>query len=175
MTGVRVNLTWPELLLAANVGVYRTVQNLRLGRKDRFGADPENRWTLSIEGAAGEMAVAKAMDLFWSGAIGDLKADDVGALQVRTRSRHEYELPLHPTDLDDRIFILVTGRAPQFWVRGWIFADDGKRSEWWADPSGKNRPAFFVPHSELRDMADLPDDARAEAWNASLKPVPVEA
>jgi hypothetical protein len=103
---------------------------------------------LDIEGAAGEMAVAKLANIYWNGNMGNLKAADVGRLQVRTRSRDYYDLILHPTDPDDSAFILVVGKAPRFRIVGWIVARDGKLQKWWKDPAG-NRPAFFVPQSEL--------------------------
>jgi hypothetical protein len=152
---VDVTLTWSELTTAAFIAIRRQIQNLANGRPDRFGAPVEDGWTLHIEGAAGEMAVAKAAGRYWCGSLNDLKADDVGLLQVRTRSRHSYELILHPGDPDDRAFVLVTGRAPAFRIHGWIMGVDGKREEWWADPSGKNRPAYFVPTDSLRDLDEL--------------------
>jgi hypothetical protein len=150
----RVKLTYPEVMSAALVGVMRQVKNLRVGRKDRYGCDPEDGWTFHIEGACGEMAVAKATRLYWSGAIDRLRADDVGQFQVRTCSRHSYRLLLHPDDPNDRAFVHVTGLAPNFWIRGWIYARD-KQEDWWEDPSGKNRHAYFVPTEELRPFDEL--------------------
>lgn len=140
-----------EMEIAAHVGARRQLENLIKHRQDAHGAPRDGGWSLHIEGAAGEMAVAKWANRHWNGNLGDLDADDVGRLQVRTRSRHDYELILHPSDPDDRAFILVTGLAPCFVLRGWIWARDGKRQEWWRDPAG-GRPAFFVPQSVLRPM-----------------------
>ena len=144
-----VTLTWVELALATRIGVGRRVQRLQTPeRKDRYGLEDDDGWTLDIEGAAGEMAVAKLANIYWNGNMGNLKAADVGRLQVRTRSRDYYDLILHPTDPDDSAFILVVGKAPRFRIVGWIVARDGKLQKWWKDPAG-NRPAFFVPQSEL--------------------------
>jgi hypothetical protein len=46
---------------------------------------------------------------------------------------------------------LVTGLAPVFILRGWIWGREGKRDEWWTDPAC-GRPAFFVPQNALRPM-----------------------
>lgn len=148
-------LTPTELEIAAAIGCKRQVENLFKYRKDAYGAGDrmlDRGWEDHIQGAAGEMAVAKWAGRYWSGNLGDLKADDVGGAQVRTRSRHDYELIIHPDDHDDRAFILVTGRAPRFVLRGWIMGRDGKHSLWWRDPA-KGRPAYFVPHRVLRPMA----------------------
>ena len=149
-----VRLTNSEMLTAAIIGVRRQVQNLAAGRADAHGASPEDGWTPHVEGSAGEMAVAKAFGMYWTGNMGELGADDVGQLQVRTRSRHSYDLILHRRDPDDRVFILVTGRMPEYLIQGWIMARDGKRDEFWADPA-KGRPAYFVPKSALRNVDEL--------------------
>jgi hypothetical protein len=147
----RVRLTQDELEIAAIIAIKRSCQDIFLNRKDAYGAKREEGWQLSIEGTAGEMAVAKWCNRYWNGNLGDLKADDVGRLQVRTGWRDDSRLILHPSDRDDRAFILVTGLAPIFVLRGWIWARDGKKAEYWRDPAG-GRPAFFVPQRALRPM-----------------------
>lgn len=149
-----VILTWAETFDAAIIGVMRQVQNLRDGRSDKFGASPTNGWELHVQGACGEKAVAKHLGIYWSGNLGHLRADDVGLFQVRTRSNHDYELILHPDDPDDRVWILVTGVAPQFRIVGWCYGHEGKNKAWWKDPAG-NRPAYFVPQQALRSMDEL--------------------
>jgi hypothetical protein len=148
---VFVELTPVEMEIAAFVAAKRQVENLTKCRIDAYGAPKDSGWSLHIEGAAGEMAVAKWSGRYWNGNLGDLGADDVGRLQVRTRSRHDYELIIHPSDRDDRAFVLVTGLAPNFVLRGWIWGREAKREEWWRDPAG-DRPAYFVPQSALRPM-----------------------
>ncbi len=100
------------------------------------------------------MAVAKATGRYWSGSLGNLRADDVGEIQVRTTSRPENRLIIHEADQDEKYFVLVTGRAPQFRIVGWIMARDAKREEWWQDPAG-GRAAYFVPQSALRPISEL--------------------
>lgn len=152
---VHISLTGSEFMQAAMVGVMRQIQNRRAGRQDAHGCDPENGWSPHIEGACGEFAVAKVLGLFWSGNLGRLTADDVGELQVRTRSRHDYDLIVHPDDPDKRAFVLVTGRAPDFRIWGWISGQDAKRPEWWGEKGQPGRPAFFVPQSALHGLRDL--------------------
>jgi hypothetical protein len=149
-----VHLNAGERVLAVVVGGMRESQNRMKGRPDRFGCQPGEGWNTHIEGAAGELAFAKATGLYWSGNLGNLAADDVGPFQVRTRSRHEFDLILHDTDPDDRAFVLMTGLLPNYVVRGWIFARDGKLREYWKDPA-KGRPAYFVPQAALRPIAEL--------------------
>lgn len=155
-----ISLTWPELSFAAKVGMTRECYDRKAGYGHRPPLpDPRMGWATHIEGAAGEMAIAKWADVFWAGAIGNLTADDVGELQVRT-AQDRGRLILHPWDPDDRVFVSVTGMAPHFKIMGWLMARDGKRlgpppAGYWEDPTGKNRHAFFVPDGVLRDMREL--------------------
>lgn len=148
-----VTLTWSELTTAANIAVRRQVQNLAKGRKDRWGFCGDG-WGVHIEGACGEMAVAKLLNIYWTGNLNRLRDADVGKLEVRTRSNHDYDLLLHKTDDPDASWILVTGKAPVFVVHGWIAGRAGMMKEYWKDPA-KGRPAYFVPKSELEPIESL--------------------
>lgn len=101
------------------------------------------------------MAVAKHLNRYWNGALGNLKADDVSSIQVRTRTKHSYDLIVHPDDPDEKVFVLVTGLPPRFRVHGWAIGAFCKDMKHWKDPAG-GRPAFFVPKSELIQMSELP-------------------
>lgn len=144
---MQVSLDPSEMMLAAHAGVMRQVQNLKLGRKDANGASTDSGWQINLEGALGEYALAKCLGLYWPGK-GKLRAPDVGEVDVRTTSRDNGRLILHPSDPDDRVFYLLTGVNGRYQVRGWIAGKDGKREEFWKDPAG-GRPAFFVPQSAL--------------------------
>jgi hypothetical protein len=144
-----------ELFNAAFTGVLRHLSSLYRGSPDAHGYNGEDGWTKHIEGAAGEVAAAKACNLFWGGSVNTFKgAGDVGIFEVRTRSRHDYELLVRPDDDDKRVFVLVTGRAPKFVVRGWMRAGDAKRDKWKHSHGGRP-PAYFVPHDQLRPLEDL--------------------
>jgi hypothetical protein len=151
-----ITLTWAEMLVAANVGIMRNVQSLRLGRK-RIGAD--DTWTANIEGAAGEMAVAKMLGLYWAGAIGDIEADDVGPYQVKTNTSRKWDdLILRKWNRPDRIYISVLSFVPRFIIAGWIFGEEGMQEEFYRE-GAPGMPAFFVPRSLLHPMSDLPSSS----------------
>jgi hypothetical protein len=152
-----VTLTSAEIMQAAMVGSMRQATNLRDGRRDADGFEGEG-WSEHIEGAAGECAVAKALGVFWSGRLGILHEGDVRRIEVRTRSREDYQLILKRRDPDDRQYVLVRGKCPSFTLVGWCWGHEGKRDEYWADPAGKNgksRPNYFVPDCALRPMSEL--------------------
>ena len=147
---MQIALTPWEIVLAAQAGIMRQVENCKLNRQHKYGANASEAsdWQWHIEGALGEFALAKALQLHWNGK-GRLRALDVGGvLDVRTATRPDSHLILHPDDPDDREFWLLTGRNGQYVVRGWIMGRDGKRQEFWRDPVG-GRPAFFVPQGAL--------------------------
>jgi|SRR6185312_15705097 len=153
-TYLDVTLEWYELLAAATVGLHRQLSALRDARPDRHGYSGEDSWGVHIEGAAGEAAFAKCMDRYWGGPIDSFKVGgDVGAIQVRTRSRHSYELIVRPDDRDSDTFVLVTGRAPTFRVVGYISGADAKRPEF-LRTHGDRPAAYFVPHSALTSLAN---------------------
>lgn len=147
------------MAMAAGVGVRRQIEAFRAGRQDQHGATSAEvggrgrGWHLHIEGAAGEMAVAKALNRHWSASVNTFKVGgDVGRVQVRTRSRHDYELIVRPEERDTDAFILVTGIAPAFRVHGWCYGREAKREEWRQNHGGHGA-AFFVPASALRTIA----------------------
>jgi hypothetical protein len=154
-----VRLNKVEFYNAAHIGLIRQLQNINKGRKDSYGAETMDGWGIHIEGACGELVVAKVLNIFYNGNIGDLSACDVNNeernIEVRTRSNHRYDLILHPKDKDENVFILVTGKAPLYKIRGWILAKEGKKKKYWSDPSGKNRPAFFIPQKDLKPIKEL--------------------
>jgi len=155
---IEVRLSKIEFFQAVNVGVIRQMQNKAKGRKDRFGAEKMDGWGIHIEGACGEAAVAKYLNIFYNGNIGNLSACDVNNnarnVEVRTAAKNHHSLILHKSDKDDSVYILVCGEAPVFNIKGWVMGRDGKKNEYWKDPTN-NRPAFFVPQNALKPMTEL--------------------
>lgn len=152
---IDIKLTAHELYMAATVGVMRQVQNIARDRHQAYGADHNSDWQKHVEGALGEYAVAKYLDKSWNGNIGDLRASDVGSFQVRMTPLENGRLILHPKDNDEDFFIHVSGKNGTYRLHGWIRAGDGKKPEYWEDPSKANRPAFFVPLSKLNPIEQL--------------------
>jgi hypothetical protein len=151
---MEVTLSWSELLVAYVVAALRQISNIKHGKRDRYGASPEDGFSLHVKGCLGEMAVAKALGIYWCGNLGDFGAADVGDLQVRTRSRHDQDLIVHPSDKDTDRFILVTGTGDRFVLQGWCYGEEAKLQAYWKDPAG-GRPAYFVPKSALSPMGLL--------------------
>lgn len=160
--GVVVALSVAEVALAAGVGVRRQCSAILNRRASAHGDRGALDWQLHVEGALAEFAVAKHLGAFWSGAHDDLQADDVGRYQVRSTPHVNPWLRIHPSDPDDRPFICVAGLNGTYTLHGWLLGREGKREEWWRDPTGSGRPAFFIPTTALRPMAMLPHLGRGE-------------
>lgn len=77
-----------------------------------------------------------------------------GDIEVKTRSRHSYDLIIQKDERPDKKLVLVTIQGSTIFLHGWCVAADVMREEFWADPAG-GRPAFFVPKQYLSDIADL--------------------
>lgn len=150
-----VELNWHEVSLAAGAGCKRYVHALAKGRSDTYGFDAAHGggWSIHIEGACAELAVAKATRSYWEPVWADLddQRDDVGGWHVRSTPRRNGSLIVHPPDPDDGRFVLVTGAAPRFRIAGWIVGREAKRLEFWRTDTG--RPAFFVPQSALQPFS----------------------
>jgi hypothetical protein len=165
---VPVSLTLAESRVVANVGLERELTNRFLQRPTTYGNEGEDNWTGHVEAAASEYVVAKIAEVPWinqnvrnlRNAKGEKIPDLLTFIEVRWRSREDWDLLAHPEDPDDRALVLVTGRIPKFTIRGWMWARDAKnRERFWDDPSKragkKSRPAFFVPQRVLRPFDEL--------------------
>jgi hypothetical protein len=152
-----VRLTQSQFFLAANIGLMRQLKAIEAGSKNRHGLNGDvDGWGLHIEGACGEQAAAQGTGRFWPGSIGTYKDDtDVLGFEVRTRSKPAYDLIIRSDDADERVFVLVTGRAPVFTLCGWIRGADGKCAAYLRS-YGNRLPAYFVPQDALQPMETLP-------------------
>ena len=146
---VVVTLTLPEIMLAANAGVMRQIENIRNGYRHKYGAPKDApSWEWFIEGCIGEYVVSKHLNILWKGK-GTQNTPDLGnGDDVRMSRNHGNRLIVHKSDPDDRYYWFVTGYGSEYHVHGRIWGADAKRPEWWTDPS-TGRPAFFIPTKAL--------------------------
>jgi hypothetical protein len=150
-----VVLTSGEILAAATIGMYRNAAAMKRGLSDKHGLEDTWGWSYHIEGACGEAAFAKVMGMYWSAPINTFKrGGDVGAIEVRTRSRHDYELIVREDDSDRATFVLLTGACPRYRVHGWITGAEAKRAEWLQQHGGRES-AYFVPQASLSPIWEL--------------------
>ena len=144
-----------EMVQGANTGSLRHIASIKKGYKNKIKL--ESSWNTHIEGACGEIAVSKAFGKYWGGSINTFKrGGDVDSTkwEVRTRSKHNYDLILRNDDPQDRIYFLVTGLCPNYEIKGWIKGNDGMKQEYLHD-HGNYGEAYFVPQEHLNNIKDL--------------------
>lgn len=109
-------------------------------------------------GATGEVAAAVHLGLesyLFSEQIARRGSADLpGDIEVKTRSRHKYDLIVQKDERPDKRVVLVTIERDKVLLQGWCVAGDVMDEKYWADPAG-GRPAYFVPKEGLRDIAEL--------------------
>lgn len=144
---VPITLTAAEIMQACTVGAMRQADSMAKGRKEAYGADGDPLYK-HILGAAGEIAVARVIGRYWGGDVGTFKSADIGRnIQVRTRSKHDWDLLVRPDANDDDVYVLVTGCPTHLVVRGWMKAARAKAYP--LKPHGGRPPAHFVPQADL--------------------------
>ena len=170
MSTPSVNLTIEEIQVAAQAGLQRQLRCLRgSGNGSRTLSDYTRRygspgksglWTNSIEGALGEFAVAKFLNLYPTG-IGGYNATDVGKdIEVRTRPEKFHQLFLKKTDKPDKYYILVQGSYGEYIIRGWRAARDiFGHKEWFHNNNGKTSENYWIPHDFLFPISTLPKES----------------
>lgn len=148
-----VVLTPAEYLMAANVGCLRHSESLQFKRKPNHGLDEDaDLLGIHVLGAAGELAVARVLGRYWAGDVASFKRADLGhSVQVRTRSRPDYDLIIRHDDNPEDVYVLVTGTPTRLRVHGWIRGAEGRKDEW-LKTHGDRPAAWFVPQSALRPL-----------------------
>lgn len=162
-----ITLEWYEYSMAAEVGLRRQLESKRAGLQDAHGFSGPG-WDQAIEGAIGELVVAKALNIYWDGSVNTFKAPDFPPnLQVRTRQKEHQKLIVRPGDSLSDIYILVTGICPTYSVRGFIVGEHARDTEWLFDEGNGRPPAYFVPHERLKPIESLKGVAYAapESYN----------
>lgn len=125
-----ITLTLEQHLRAADVGYRRRCVRLKDGYGDRHRNG--SMWEGDIEGACAELAAALYLDVPWTGEEVFGRAARAKVPDIGTRTEVRWTAPVGDTalwldatkDELDRLYVLVTGWAPDFVIVGGI---DGTR------------------------------------------------
>lgn len=155
----KIRLTKHELEFAGKVGFERNLGCLLSGEGPRNGLVSPARIKFNdfIISAWGEMAVAKALGLYWPPQIGEAFQDgDLGPGMVECRLRRVKvgrDMGIWPTDKEERPFVLVYDYAPEFHLMGWAYPIVGKQLGVWNEKSNCYflRPNFLQPIETLHE------------------------
>ena len=149
---MKVTLDAYEYKWAVDVGIARMVTSINSGITDITPnrRDFQERLKIDVQGACGELAVAKGIGKFWSPTVGTFhtEPDIQPDIEVRHTDRADGSLIVRPNDNPDRWYFLVTGTAPEFQIVGYIKGSAARQPAWERDPGG-HRPAWFVPQTAL--------------------------
>ncbi|MFO0957260.1 MAG: hypothetical protein U0800_07300 [Isosphaeraceae bacterium] len=158
---IRVALGVDDFELARQLGHERTAEAARSNRPGRAGCRPGNL-EQDIDGAAAEVAFARALGLAPSMSISPDPGPDVGDYHVRSTSWPNGRLIVRPGEGGDHLYVLVVGRGREWRVIGTIVGGDALKPEFWAAPNG--RPGcYMVPQSRLNRLR-IPSIPGATAW-----------
>lgn len=142
-----------ECYLAAQVGASRHIKAMPYTKQD--GNKRGLGWDEDINGAGGELAVAKYFNIYWPGFDNDGKGCDIADFQIKTTHLHAGKLVVRNTENDNDRCILVIGSMPQYYIVGWITAKNARNTKYLYNPQNSdntNKSAYFVPQADLLDM-----------------------
>ena len=109
-------------------------------------------------GAAGELAVADYLQLrefLYQETEAKRNSSDLPPnIDIKTRSRHSYDLICQLDERPGKILALVTIQNKTTLLHGCMKSEDAMKEQWEKDPAG-GRPAYFVPSCELHSLVDL--------------------
>ena len=148
-----------EKTLAMAEGARRQGTNETQGLRGRNGGAWKGSKALDIHllGAAGEMAVASHLGIkqhLYKETEAKRGSDDLPGIDVKTRSKHKYDLIVQKNEDPRKKFVLVTIEDKTTFIHGWCYGKDAMKDEYWADPA-RGRPAYFVPKEQLSPLDTL--------------------
>jgi hypothetical protein len=159
-TPIEFVFTEEERRQAMEEGMRRQATNEAKGLRGRNNGPRFGDKALQVHllGAAGEMAVASYLGLkehLYAEREARRGSDDLpGGIDVKTRSRHSYDLIIQKSENADKRFVLVTIQDHKTLIHGWCYGREALQERFWADPA-RGRPAYFVGKEHLRTMETL--------------------
>jgi len=141
-------------------GLRRQGVNESKGLRGRNGGAWKGSKALEIHllGAAGEVAVASYLGMkehLFKETEARRGSDDLpGGIDVKTRSKHSYDLIVQKSEDPRKKFVLVTVQDQKTLLHGWCYGHEALQEQFWADPA-RGRPAYFVGKEHLRPMETL--------------------
>jgi hypothetical protein len=158
-TPIEFVFTDEERKQAVDEGMRRQGFNESKGLRGRNGGAWKGNKALDIHllGAAGEMAVASYLGmkpLLYQETEAKRGSDDLPGIDVKTRSKHKYDLIVQKNEDPRKKFVLVTIEDKTTLIHGWCYGEEAMEEKYWADPA-RGRPAYFMPKEKLRSMDEL--------------------
>jgi hypothetical protein len=153
----------------------QTINEQQCRKSRNNGGEKAEKGELALRyhmlGAAGEMAVAVMLgmeDQLYQETEAKRGSFDLPPnIDIKTRSKHYYDLIVQLDESPDKILVLVTIENRITLIHGWIKAADAMKEQWKKDPAG-GRPAYFVSKTELQSLSTLKQCLNAQTLRNTL-------
>ena len=148
--------------MAANVGLARRLDSIHKSL-NRYKHASKSEWSYDIDGACAELAVAKAMGVYWSGHVGSFKEPDVANIHVRSTAHKDGCLIIRDNDPEDYVYILVITECPNYTIVGGISGKKAKQREkstsdqtgaaaWWIEQKNLTDPQTIFKWIKVNNL-----------------------
>ena len=156
---MKIRLEGAEVALARHLAAHRYKSN-RAGKIGDQQVGKQDEAFIDLNGVGGELAVAKALNVWPDLSISPRKggADLVSnGCRIDVKTTHYPDGKLlavtskDPGDVD--VFILVTGRIPEYTIVGWCWAHELINPDRIGDLG--HGPTYYLEQSKLRGFGDV--------------------
>lgn len=147
-----IRLTKMEMQIGSALGAER--HNESANRKTTRGQPVETSLDSHTVGAFGELAAARALNLYPGFTVNNFDGPDIEP-DIQVRAARKGRLILTDRDSPFQKYVLVLGEAPNLDVAGWIWGHEGQDAKWLFDPKNNRPPAYFVPRDALKPIETL--------------------
>jgi hypothetical protein len=149
-----VTLTKDQIAFAKYIGNLRNERAIKSGRKDTLGFKGDPLWIHTF-GAYGEYAVCIYFGVPWPALVDTYdKADIPPDIEVKTRSRSYYDLPITARNNPAYYYVLVTGDGSDFLIHGWYGGREFRDANW-IKSHRLGSTSWFVPQDIVHDIRTL--------------------
>lgn len=152
---IEVPMSKIDFEIAFHVGTQRALSARRNGTKDQYGIE-QGRLEADINGAIGEAAFAKYLNVFYHGTIGETEAIDVACFQTRTTAWPNGHLLIYQKDNPKHLFVLMRHLMPKIFIVGWVErAGDFMNDQHLFTKRRPGSVCWEVQHEELRPAEEI--------------------
>jgi hypothetical protein len=153
---LKVTLNNPEQKLVESISLDRRHYDKKVKRTDQLQADKKKARFIEINGLGGEIAVAKALNLYPDINTEDISRFDIllpngKKLEIKTTEYPHGKLIVRKKNAAD-IYVLVTGVIPDYTIVGYIFKKD---LDLYKTEELNKGTAYVVEQDKLRPIEDL--------------------
>lgn len=160
---MEIEITPDEFAMCVYVANDRQRNAVKAGKRNTIRKmDWVESVSVHVHGCVGELAAAKALGVQWTGSVDTFKqfGDLRGELEIRHRTKKEWDLIVRPSEANDRLYVLTRGTPPDsVEVVGYIQGHLAKQDKWKKDYGGRGE-AYFVPADALRPLEELSAQVR---------------